>query len=59
MLATTVAELAGCWDLVPPPLLIDMQLVLDGAAVFMFLWGLGRLVWDYHHRRPDVFPFDR
>ena len=59
VLATTSSDLADCLAHTPSPLLVDVQLVVDGMAICLLLWSLGRFAWDVTHRRPDIFPLDR
>ncbi len=58
-LAVTSAELANCVDMLSSAWMSEVQYVIDGVAVLLSLWGFARLVWDFNHRRRDLFPVDR
>ena len=58
-LATVQAELADCLADTPDPLLVDIQLAVDGFGLVLLAWFVARLVWDGLCRQRGLFPPDR
>ena len=59
VLVATSTELAQCQEGLLAPQMWELQYAWDAFSVILFMWTVGRLIWDLCHRHPGMYPPDR